>query len=563
MLTGSGWTWTLGGCLLLSVCALSSAQSVSFTEYSLGSLPDPIAIASGPDGALWFTDWAGNIGRITTAGAISSYPIPTSISEPFGIAPGPDGALWFTESNGNKIGRITTAGAITEYLIPTSLATAEDITVGPDSALWFTETGANKIGRITTAGAISEYPIPTFGSEPLRITLGPDGALWFTEGQGNKIGRITTVGAISEYPVPTSSSEPFGIVTGPDGALWFTEIDAAQIGRITTSGAISEYPTPTLASGPAYITSGPDGALWFTEFNPNQIGRITTAGVFSEYPFGFPMDADYPYGITTGPDGALWFAESGSQRIGRAVISSPLLTTVTSVTSSTPDGTYAAGASISIQVTFSGPVTVTGTPQLALNAGGAANYISGSGSTTLTFLYAVGNCVSSAHLNYTSTADLTLNGGSIRDALLNNASLALPPPAAPGSLGANQNIVVGVTGSALFFTGAVSLGGGVCYLQIPGANFFGYYNLQSFPWLYHYDMGFEYFIDANDGGGGAYLYDATSGHWFFTGSSIFPYLYDFTLAAWIYYVPDPLNPGHYTTNPRKFAYTSNHQIFTM
>jgi hypothetical protein len=121
----------------------------------------------------------------------------------------------------------------------------------------------------------------------------------------------------------------------------------------------------------------------------------------------------------------------------------------------------------------------------------------------------------------------------------------------------------GPTGPPLFFTGAVSLGGGSYYLQVPGANFFGFYNLQFFPWLYHYDMGFEYFVDANDLKGGAYLYDAASGHWFFTGSSIFPYLYDFTLAAWIYYVPDPLNPGHYTTNPRKFAYTSSHQVFTM
>jgi hypothetical protein len=123
--------------------------------------------------------------------------------------------------------------------------------------------------------------------------------------------------------------------------------------------------------------------------------------------------------------------------------------------------------------------------------------------------------------------------------------------------------MTGTGGPPLFFTGEVSLGGDVYYLQVPGANFFGYYNQQFFPWLYHYDMGFEYFVDPNDGTDGAYLYDATSGHWLFTRASIFPYLYDFTLAAWIYYIPDPLNPGHYTTNPRKFAYTSSHQIFTM
>ena len=32
-----------------------------------------------------------------------------------GIVTGPDGALWFTEYNDDKIGRITTAGGITEF----------------------------------------------------------------------------------------------------------------------------------------------------------------------------------------------------------------------------------------------------------------------------------------------------------------------------------------------------------------------------------------------------------------------------------------------------------------
>jgi hypothetical protein len=59
---------------------------------------------------------------------------------------------------------------------------------------------------------------------------------------------------------------------------------------------------------------------------------------------------------------------------------------VTNVTSSTPNGTYTAGASISIQVTFSGTVNVTGVPRLALNSGGAANYASGCGTNTLTSL---------------------------------------------------------------------------------------------------------------------------------------------------------------------------------
>src|SRR5262249_24004318 len=73
--------------------------------------------------------------------------------------------------------------------------------------------------------------------------------------------------------------------------------------------------------------------------------------------------------------------------------------TVTNVTSSTSNGTYATGASISIQITFSEAVNVTGTPQLALNSGGTASYTSGSGTSTLNFGYTVGAGESNAHLD--------------------------------------------------------------------------------------------------------------------------------------------------------------------
>src|SRR5438094_554260 len=115
--------------------------------------------------------------------------------------------------------------------------------------------------------------------------------------------------------------------------------------------------------------------------------------------------------------------------------------TVINVTSSTPDGTYGAAAVISIQMTFSAAVTVTGTPQLALNSGGIANYASGSGTAALTFTYTVAAGQNSPHLDYTSTAALTLNGGTIKDAGSNPANLTLPAPGTAGSLGANKNIV--------------------------------------------------------------------------------------------------------------------------
>jgi len=60
-----------------------------------------------------------------------------------------------------------------------------------------------------------------------------------------------------------------------------------------------------------------------------------------------------------------------------------------------------------------------------------------------------------------------------------------------------------------------------------------------------------------------YLYDLSSGHWWYTSSSLFPYLYDFAMNAWIFYFLNPNSPGHYTTNPRYFANLTTGAIFTM
>ncbi len=131
---------------------------------------------------------------------------------------------------------------------------------------------------------------------------------------------------------------------------------------------------------------------------------------------------------------------------------------------------------------------------------------------------------------------------------------------ATGSDVTNINPVVGGPPAA-FFNGQASLGSNVYYLAFPDGNLFGYYSLQFFPIVYHYDLGFEAFVDG--GNGGAYLYDFTSSHWFFTSPSLFPYLYDFTLNSWLYYFPDTKNPGHYTANPRFFSNLTTGKIVTM
>jgi hypothetical protein len=100
---------------------------------------------------------------------------------------------------------------------------------------------------------------------------------------------------------------------------------------------------------------------------------------------------------------------------------------VTAVTATTPDGSYGVGSTINITVTFDAAVNVTGTPQLQLETGTTdrfANYASGSGTTALTFNYVVQPGDTSADLEYLATNALTLNGGTIKETLIQPLTLS-------------------------------------------------------------------------------------------------------------------------------------------
>ncbi len=294
-----------------------------FREYRI---PTPHAfpedITAGPDGALWITEaGVGKIGRITTAGRISEFPLQFGL-ELGAITPGPDGALWFTEEN--AIGRMTTAGQSQTFVVGYQTA---GIAAGPDGALWFTGfqgLTSSSIGRITTSGQVTSFALPPYRN-PMGITTGPDGALWFAEGAGigsgtfySAIGRMTTTGAFTEFGgSQLDQLDPAQITTGPDGALWFTNL--AAIGRMTTSGQITFYEGSGEGNGefPGGITAGPDGNVWSTG-GAGEVERITTKGQVTTFPVPFPGRHKTALGgIAAGPDGAMWFVDTGTNAIGR------------------------------------------------------------------------------------------------------------------------------------------------------------------------------------------------------------------------------------------------------
>jgi len=77
------------------------------TEFPIASGGKPssiVAASTAPSGSLSRVSRI-RIGRITSAGAISEYQVPTSNSDPTGITAGPDKNVWFSELSSKQIGQ--------------------------------------------------------------------------------------------------------------------------------------------------------------------------------------------------------------------------------------------------------------------------------------------------------------------------------------------------------------------------------------------------------------------------------------------------------------------------
>jgi uncharacterized repeat protein (TIGR03803 family) len=137
----------------------------NITEYSAAFGAGLSAIVTGPDGNLWImvNGLVGAIAKFSTAGnLIAEYP--AQFYSFLGFTVGSDGALWFAQYYPNSVGRITTAGVVsTVPMVPPS-ALSDDVAIGADGKLWVAESGVGAIGRMSAIGGAGDAIIATSGS---------------------------------------------------------------------------------------------------------------------------------------------------------------------------------------------------------------------------------------------------------------------------------------------------------------------------------------------------------------------------------------------------------------
>jgi Ca2+-binding RTX toxin-like protein len=320
-------------------------------------------------------------------------------------------------------------------------------------------TGSVNAGKVVilTVNFTENVAVVTTGGTP-TLTLSDGGTATYTGGNGTSALTFShTVAAGQNTPdltvtalslnggtIKDAAGNPAvitGAVSNPSGTL---QID-------TTASIVSSL----VASG-AGITSG-SGAIGIgsvvtltVNFNEN-VNVVTTGGVptltlsdggaatyiggtgtssltFSHTVAAGQSSADLTVTVLSLNGGTITDAAGNTAAVSGAntnpagiLVIDGAVPTVSSVTTSPASGNVILGSVVTLTVNFSESVVVNttgGMPALALNDGGVATYVSGSGTSALTFSYTVLAGQSTTDLAVTG---LSLNGGTIKDAAGNSA----------------------------------------------------------------------------------------------------------------------------------------------
>ena len=296
-------------------------------------------------------------------------------------------------------------------------------------------------------------------------------------------GSTTVVYTTSPYVVSVTSSTPNAVYTLTDTITLIVTFNVpVTVAAGVPSLALNTAPSQGIAT---YVSGSGSATLTFTyvviadqatdQLDVSGSNALLLNGSTITDQHANPASLIVPFGTATGS-----LASSSTISILTAATATPA--SVVSLTSPTANGVYNTGALIEIDVNYTSPVTVTGTPILALNAQGTgvqatAFYSSGSGSTLLKFLYTVQSGNSATRLDASSTTALTLGTGVTIADPFTTAVNTLPQPGTTNSLSVNSDLQInpgtpngkpgtGTLGVTPASSGGCGLGGGAALLGL-------------------------------------------------------------------------------------------------
>ena len=207
-------------------------------DACLDLISDYAGTPTSPYGAA-FHDHLSPLGQVTTFTTGMRLE-----SNPIFIAAGPDGSMWFTDIDWGLVEKITPAGVITEYVVG-GLAKAQRRGGHRGRSrrqhVHFADQGAER-SRRSPRMALSPTTWTGFvpNSGPWDVAAGPDGNMWFTDPYGDAVGKITLSGVVTEYGTTSTNGRPAGHRgrSRRQHVPSFTE-GLGRVGKVTPAGVVT------------------------------------------------------------------------------------------------------------------------------------------------------------------------------------------------------------------------------------------------------------------------------------------------------------------------------------
>ncbi|MFL0682803.1 MAG: Ig-like domain-containing protein [Algoriphagus aquaeductus] len=381
---------------------------------------------------------------------------------PVNVVPGPQnvdqgGVLIFSIANGNAISTSDVETGDDGLITVTLTAINGTLTLGGNTGVTTSPGDGIEDPTITLSGTVSNVNSAMNGLA-FRPTAGYNGSasLTITSNDGGKFGLGGVLTDTDEISITVNSINPIvnrvtsSVADGfyKIGDVLIIEVEFDQVVEVNATGG---SPTLKLETGgtnreAVYLEGSGTNTLSFTytvqegdfssDLDYTGIDALALNGGIIENVSNDPAVLDLPVAGTSN-------SLSGQKDIGIDGVV-PVITSV-SVPS---NGIYAIGQNLDFTINFSEAVVANGTPQLSLTVGASSSqaiYIAGSGSSSLVFRYTVQS--GDLDLNGIVVGTLSLNAGTIRDAVGNNANLTL------NSVGSTSQVLVdGERPSVITFT---------------------------------------------------------------------------------------------------------------
>lgn len=279
--------------------------------------------------------------------------------------------------------------------------------------------------QVSTNGNTNDYTNNKFSGGGFAIYADNETTILYEEyaGAGSELSLSTSLtipnpprNSYTLYPWSGNSNGTTTIQATCVAAAPAPTLDTVSPNVGSTTGGTTVVLTGSDFTGATQVHFGSNPASSFTVNSSTQITAVT--------PPGTVVAVNVSVTNTTG---------IGSISGGFTYRSNPTITSV----AVPANGTYTIGNELYFTANFDAVVTVSGTPSLGLMVGSSsksATYVSGSGSTALTFRYTVE--VADNDADGISVNALVLNGGTIRDNLDLDAALNLQ------SIGSTASVLI-------------------------------------------------------------------------------------------------------------------------